>query len=214
MTALSVFRDVLAGVAITVEQPPPNVASGELTAQNVVAFMDRAGQDIVRRAEWPNLVRTAELARQNPRTFPGASLYELPTDFRSMSTGGAVWNPETDTIYRPVLNAAQWLALVEAETTDIFFIGRGLLLTNETAETVNMIYNAIGWVQPRGDATTGNETTRIGDNADTFLIPEDLLRDGAIWRWNREKGLEYQNLQEEFDENLLLYYRNARGVPD
>ena len=208
MTALSVYKEVLAAISVGI--PDPSVTSNDLTELNVLSFIGRAGKDIAKKAEWPNLIKGVTIGRQNADTIPGQSRYALPADFNSFATGSPVRDTATSERFEVIVNMSTWLTIgsraAAADDTKYMFMAGGHIYTNYTSPNIDLFYVSKNWL-----TSGGSGQTAIQADADVFLIPEELIRDGAIWRWNREKGLEYQSLQEEFDENLQVFYSDAKG---
>ena len=143
-SARDVYKEILASIAVGVEAP--SVLSSDLTEKNIVAFMNRAGRDVARKAEWPDLMTRVEIARQDAGDFPGVSRYVLPADFNAMATGGGVSDPESSKVYRPVVNLSIWTYAAESDT-GTFFISDGFIYTGGNASNIALIYNSSDWVR-------------------------------------------------------------------
>ena len=71
------------------------------------------------------------------------------------------------------------------------------------ADGAKMTYVSKNWITGGKSAVTAN--------ADTFLIPERLIRLGALWRWLREKGQPYDDNMAEFEADLVQEVKANRG---
>lgn len=49
---------------------------------------------------------------------------------------------------------------------------------------------------------SGNLKTSFTADSDVYLLPEDLLTLGLIWRWRRSKGLDYSQEQDTYDDAM------------
>lgn len=209
MTATTVYNEVLSAIGLSF--PSPSVVSTDPSQMSVVSFINRAGKDIAVKAEWPRLLTRAALPREDVGALLGYSKFVLPPDFGSLAVGGLVTDENTGEVYEGVVNTALWSVVARVPATDVdtkyFFIHGDSVLTNYAdIGVLSVEYVSTGWVRS-GD----EEFDTVQAASDEFNVPEVLVRDGAIWRWRRQNSYDYQSLQEEFDENLLILYNDAKG---
>jgi len=58
---------------------------------------------------------------------------------------------------------------------------------------------------------TGATTNKFANDADTYVLPDDLLILGLMWRWKRAKGLDYSQEFKTYDDQLTAELGRSAG---
>jgi len=198
MSAEDVLVSVLTEVGL--EKQTPQVTSTDVDIAQIVEYMNQAGRDIASRAEWSQLFTT-------DTTAGAVSSHTLPTDFREMAESGAVYLNKSDwQPVRMVVDPVTWAFVKARESAQPYcHISGGALLFSPALDSDGAKYTYLtrNWVSDSKD--------KITSNADTFLIPERLVRGMTVVLWLREKGIAYDDQLAEFEANLLTDIRADRG---
>lgn len=199
MTAQTIMSDALPELGI--DQASPSVTSTDFADKQILNFMNKAGQEIAKRAEWASLFKDL--------TVSGSiSAVDLPTDFQRMAESGAVrLNDGTFTPIRAVTSPEQWEMLTATPSAQYFYhITEGEIQFSPALPAGGALvrYISKNWVSGDKSAITAD--------ADTTLIPERLIVMGLIWRFKRQKGLPYEDYFAEFEAELETSIRDNRGA--
>ena len=190
MSVLSVIQSVapLLGIA----RPSVALTSTDITVQQLVAILQEEGDELARRHDW------GALKTPLPGTFSGDGTtlsFALPANFHRLPNGPIFWR--RDRSYMPLsgpMSDMEWRGLQAVNFTSVVnYAWRRRGNTVEVfpalpaGEIVDYEYLSRAWV-----VTIANDRiTTISNDADTFLLPEVLLKLGTRWRWKKSKGLEY-----------------------
>lgn len=192
MTLLTIAQDVARNTALDV----PATASGSTAREiiNVVQFINDTGLELARRVNWGALRATTTI------TGTGVNAnFALPAYYLKLIEGGAVFAGSV--AVRGGLSPDEWAALTPIEGTPRFYRLRGSsisfypFLANAATASVN--YQSTAWAS--------NGTDRLLLDAETSLIPEDLLVKGAIWRQRRHVGQDFADQIAEYEAALADY---------
>jgi hypothetical protein len=192
MTLLTIAQDVARNTALDV----PATASGSTAREiiNVVQFINDTGLELARRVNWGALRATTTI------TGTGVNAnFALPAYYLKLIDGGAVFAGSV--AVRGGLSPDEWAALTPIEGTPRFYRLRGSsisfypFLANAATASVN--YQSTAWAS--------NGTDRLQLDAETSLIPEDLLVKGAIWRQRRHVGQDFADQIAEYEAALADY---------
>jgi hypothetical protein len=192
MTLLTIAQDVARNTALDV----PATASGstDRAMANIVQFINDTGLELARRVNWGALRATTTI------TGTGVNAnFALPAYYLKLIEGGAVFAGSV--AVRGGLSPDEWAALTPIEGTPRFYRLRGSsisfypFLANAATATVN--YQSTAWAS--------NGTDRLQLDAETSLIPEDLLVKGAIWRQRRHVGQDFADQIAEYEAALADY---------
>lgn len=192
MTLLTIAQDVARNTALDV----PSTASGSTAREivNVVQFVNDTGLELARRVDWGALRATTTVTGNGTNAN-----FTLPAYYSRPIKGGAVLVGGVG--LRGGLSPDEWAALTHVEGTPRFYRLRGSsisfypFLANAATATVN--YQSTAWAS--------NGTDRLLLDAETSLIPEDLLVKGAIWRQRRHVGQDFADQIAEYEAALADY---------
>lgn len=197
MSIGDILPDVLAECGI--DRPSPSVIENTFEMRQIRAFMDTAGRDINRRAEWS--LAQAEVSASD------VSFIDLPDDFQEMAeTGSVVVGSGEFSPARAVVAPELWQMLEREPSEQQFYHMRGGRIYFSPpigGEGVTVRYVSKNWLI--GKAAVEN-------NDDETVFPEYLLQRAVIWRWRRQKGLKYDDELAEYEADLEAAIKADRGV--
>jgi len=189
MTAESVLTNVL--LEIGLDNASAQLTSNDYEIRQIKAFMNAAGKDVSRRAEWYHLVKELTVAGS-------VGDVDLPDDFQMLTEQNAVRLNKTGFHQvRPAAGPEVWgLLSARPSTQPYYHLHAGKILFSPALDTdgAKVRYVSRHWVEGK------EEITQNGDN---LLVPERLIEKGAIWRWKRQKGLPYDDMLAEFEADLI-----------
>ena len=198
MSAEDVLIHVL--LAVGLDRPGAQLTAGDFEIDQIKAFMNEAGTDIARRAQWSGLFKTHTIEGE-------VSAVDLPEDFYQMAQNGAVrLNKEGFYPVLPVLAPEQWAFLSMRPSAQAHYhLSQGQVQFSPALDEDGavMLYLSSWWVEGKG---------AISQNSDEILIPERLVEKGTVWRWKRQKGMTYDDLLAEFEADLEAELNADRGA--
>lgn len=197
MTADAALNTMLA--LIELDRPGVQLGNSDYEIRQILMFLNEAGQDIARRAEWSRLF--------GEFTVPGgSSSFPLPADFYSLPSMGAVrLAKEGFHPVKPVVQPELWEMLSRTPSaTPYFYLRDGRMYFSPTVDLEGAVvrYISKNWVEDR-DFITGN-----GDN---LHIPPRLVAQDAACRWLRSKGMPFDDLLAQFEAAFATEIQADRG---
>jgi hypothetical protein len=197
MTAENVLANVL--LEIRLDNTSAQLTSNAYEIRQIRAFMNAAGKDVSRRAEWYRLVKEWTVAGN-------VSEASLPGDFQMLTEQNAVRLNKTGSHQvRPAAGPEVWELLSARPSTQPYYhvhAGTILFAPALDADGAKVRYVSRHWVE---------DSQEITQNGDTLLVPERLIEKGTIWRWKRQKGLPYDDVLAEFEADLIGEIKADRG---
>lgn len=197
MTASAALNTMLS--LIELDRPAMQLSNSDYETRQILTFLNEAGQDIARRAEWSRLF--GEI------TVPGGStFFPLPADFYSLPSMGAVrlakagFHP-----VKPVVQPELWEMLSRTPSaTPHYYLRDGRIYFAPAVDLEGAVvrYTSKNWVEDR-DFISGN-----GDN---LHIPARLVAQDAACRWLRSKGMPFDDLQAQFEAGFAAEIQADRG---
>lgn len=202
MSLLTISQRVAAIVSI---KKPTIVVGGDDTILEVLALANQTGEELMRRGEWSRLYQEQAVGATQ-------SAIALPADFHRLIQGGAVMEGGASTSFiRGATSSDQWRLLKKSTSTQpYFFINGGSIefYPDTTANGANVAYVSKYWVKP----VTGPNKIEFTSDDDIALFSEELMVKGVVWRWRRNKGLDYQDQLAEFEADFVTELKADRGV--
>jgi hypothetical protein len=190
--------------------PTQAVASTNPDIQQLVAFAEDTGRELMERANWVNLDTPGSVTGDGTST-----LFQLPLDWDRFSPSdksprGALVSTKFPLLplFGPIntedLNMLK--ALPASTVRPVWRIIGGALEiwpALSAGELVSFNYYSSFWIM--NAARTASQSSWRADD-DFSLINEDTVLKGVIWRWKAAKGLQYA---EEFRGYETSLARNA-----
>lgn len=206
MSALDVLNNILDEIGI--EKDAPELSSE--TDKDIVEireFMNLSGQDIVRRADFSNIIANKFLGGD-------VAQVSMPSNFLRFVSGGNAVKLNKSGVFSSLINVdndASWQLIksIPSNNAKYYHVAQGFMKFSPDldADGAFITYISKNWID---DVDTGK--SEINDNGDILLIPEKLVHKGAVWRWLRKKGMPYEDHISEFEADLLTELQSSRGI--
>lgn len=176
-------------------------SNNDRTAQEILAMAQEAGEEIARRAEWSKMYKEDAVSS-------GETYKAIPSDFHRLIQGGAI-TLATGRPVMPVKGADQWrfLSAVPSTSPHYFIKASQFLFSPALSSAATIAYVSKNWV-----LSNTSELDAFATDDDTVQFPEPLLALGILWRYRRSKGLQYEDIEAEFEAELAREIRADRGV--
>lgn len=198
MTLLSIARSIAVNTGTPI--PATVLSSVDPDALKIVEFTQAAGEEIARRVDWGALRDTVTITGTGSNDD-----FALPTDFARLVPGNSVTVGGIPV--RVGISADEWNSLTAVPGTPRYarLIGSSIsFYPYPTLDmTINVAYQSKNWC--------GNGTA-WGSDGDIGLVPEVLIQQGAMWRWRRQIGQDYQDYLAEFEASLTEYSKFDDGM--
>lgn len=198
MSLLSIAQDM--SVLVSIQSPTAVLSNLTEDNRKIVRFTTDAAEELARRVDWAALRGTMTV------TGTGSNdSFALPDGFSRLIEGNAI-KTSTGPV-RVGLSADEWNSLTPVEGVPRYAYLAGntisfypfLALAGEATVT----YQSKNWC-PSG--------TDWGDDAEGALVPESLIRMGALWRWRRHLGQDIQDFLAEYESALADRAKFDGGV--
>lgn len=137
------------------------------------------------------------------------TFYVLPTPTATDAGHTMVFEYSSENWLRP---ATVWSAGLSVSGTDYVYYGDNIYskvsgtTTGATAPT-----HSIGSVSDGGVTWAFASYEGILADTDVPLLRDELLIEGARWRFKREKGLDYQEIKQTWEEHIRIHCADSRG---
>jgi len=176
--------------------------SGGDDARTMLAIAQQAGEEIAHRVDWNRLIKAAAIA---------AVPYTLPEDYHR-PIPGAMIATALGVLVRPVTNSGQWAVLRQVGSTlPYYYRSGGRLDIVPTSAGTNATLNYVsGHFVAKSNGTDFRAVFASDD--DSTVYTEDLLVKNMVWRWKRQKGLDYTDDLAEFEAMLKAEINADRGI--
>ena len=217
MSLLSVCQDT----ARIVGFEPPNsiVGNSDTTARRLFGLVNIAGKSIakVSGVSWPILEVEYTFS-----TVDGQAEYSLPSDFDYVISD-TIWNRDEFDIIRGPMTPQQWqqyksgiigssvfrqryrFKRAASSLINVFVIDP----TPSSAQDMVFEYVSKNWVRDSGST---NSYDSYQNDTDVALLDEYLITLSLVWRFKKEKGLDYiVDLKEYETELMKAQSRNGKA---
>jgi hypothetical protein len=176
--------------------------SGGDDARTMLVIAQEAGEEIAHRVDWNKLLKTATIA---------ATPYTLPENYHRPVPGSMIVTA-LGQLVRPVTNTGQWAVLGQVGSTQPYYYRSGgkIDIVPTSAGTNATLNYVSGHFVARSNGTDFRATFAADD--DTTVFTEDLLVKNMVWRWKRQKGLDYTDDLAEFEAMLKAEINADRGI--
>lgn len=158
----------------------------------------------------------ANLTTTNTTLAFGQEIYSLPSDYDRMINGtfwdrGYRWQ-----VYGP-LSPQEWQVLKSGLSPTgprrRFRIFGGTVHIDPIPYDSNTLvyeYYGMGYAL----STLGVAKTQFDTDTDTYVLPDDLLTQGLIWRWRRAKGLDYGQEFKSYEDAICRELARDASMPE
>lgn len=198
MSLLSIAQEIAVNIGI----PVPSTALGtDPDTRRIVQYTQEAANEVARRADWAALRSTTTILGTGSNDD-----FELPSGFARLTTGATV---TVDSVpVRGGLSQSEWFALSPTSGTPRYFRLSGSMISfypyPTSGTSVSISYLSENWCSAGGKAWA--------DDTNTALIPEQLIVKGAVWRWRRMLGKDFQDYLSEFEAALQDLAKSDGGM--
>ncbi|RUY01481.1 hypothetical protein, partial [Mesorhizobium sp. M7A.F.Ca.CA.004.04.1.1] len=190
--------DVVKGAATVLGMDVPTLVYGA-TNREMVEMQELANvmaSEIVDAYDWQKLLVL--------KTFIGDGTtadFDLPDDYERMQQTSSLWSSRWLWATNHLTSPDQW---IELQVTPIATVNGYWIIFGDqfhqwpvmaSTETVKFFYVSNEIVK----ASNNSLKPAFTEDADTFRLSERLLKLAIIYRWKQNKGLAYQQAQDDFE---------------
>lgn len=190
MSVLTVVQDAMALCGL----PRPTIVVGgnNPTVAQFEALLRFEATELNKYKDWRNLKVQGQLTGDGTSTE-----FVLPVDFDRWALGEVFFTSGLTGAYLPQVTDEQWTAMRAGGFTLPAYPGPfwrmfGTMVQFSSApilnDTLDFEYRSNFWISSEDQTARRN---RWADDTDFFLMPEDILTLGCVWRFKNAKGLEY-----------------------
>jgi hypothetical protein len=195
VTLLTVFQE--ASTVIGMDVPDSVYGSSAREHQELGVVANTMGRRIARAYEWQELKRTATIVGDGVTTdFP------LPADYDRMPKKAELWS-NSIAAFTHVTDYDKWLeylTVMFSTVSNIWTLLGGRIHVRPVLATgVAATYAYQSKLFGRG---VGGDKGRFDNDADEFVLNEELLRLGIIFQWKANKGHAYAEDMANYEELL------------
>jgi hypothetical protein len=190
--------------------PTSIVGSSDTSAILWLALANEEGRELARRHDWQAITVDYTVATL------GAELQtDLPSDFERLLPYPELWNRSTSQMYSGPTSARAWGQIkgtgISTGTPGWWrLLGNALYITPAptAGQTLAFPYVSNAWVQPE----SGSNKDHFTLDTDTALLPERLITLGIIWRFKKNKGLDYAEEMGTYEREVERAASRDRGL--
>lgn len=213
MSLLSICQDVLDLVGW--DSLTSVSSSTDKTARQIRALANQELENLGKRFDWRHL--SVEYLFT---TVVGQSTYDLPEDFGKLLQD-SVYNRDEYYRLRSSMSESQWnawryglLGSLSHQRYRINFSGTSpkfvLSPTPDTEENMVLWYKSNYYAFDNSNAAKA----KYDQDTDVSRIPEDVVKQGLLWRFRRAKGLDFSAELAEYNEMSRTRFAQTRGESD
>jgi hypothetical protein len=176
-----------------IARPTVVMASTDDTIRVMRALATQEGRELAARAIWQRLTLETSFTTLAQQVQTSA----IPADFACF-VNNTMWNYTQQEAMTGPLEPHQWQAMsanMVATSSNLYYRVRGndiILLPDPTAgDTIKYEYVSSYWVDTDADGL--GETDAWAADANTSLLPEELLTLGITWRWLKRNRLQFSD---------------------
>jgi len=188
MSLLDIAKNIAVNVGIGV--PSEVKSSGDPDALKILRFTEEAGEEVARRANWGALRKTTTITGNGDN-----ELFNIAADFARVIPGTAI--KSNGVTIRTGLSADEWNSLPPAVGTPRYARLEAATVAFwpylPDGQSAEVTYQSLNWCE--------GGTSWLSDG-DTPFVPQILVEKGALWRWRRQLGADYQDQFAEFETAL------------
>lgn len=198
MTLLTMAQNIAVNVGV---QPPTAVMSDpDADDRKFIEYTQAAANELARRVDWSALRTTQTITGTGSNdNFSLGNTFSRLTSGMAVSVGGAA--------IRGSLSPDEWNSLTPVVGTPRFFRLLGKSISFYPYPTLGLAISVSSqsesWCSAGGKEWTAD--------TDTALVPEEIVAKGAIWRWRRQLGADFQDYLAEFEAALADHSKFDEG---
>ena len=211
---MTLLVDILARIARQTSVTPPSswLTATDATSMEIMDFLDETVQDVRDRLD-----AVGPMSKNATITGTGAESYSLPADMvRLHRTPLAVYEQQrTRRGCVPINDDGTWQYMKDVGSAGAYryFRLRGhaenwtidFMRPLESGVTVIVGYMSTIWIK-NGTEEKATFTSATDDS----MLPRRLVETGTIWRFRRRAGLQYDDVQREYEVEMAKLSNDAR----
>jgi hypothetical protein len=209
VTLLTAMQEVQRECSLTVTAAV--AADGQETQNLLLRLANKEAREVTRRKDWPQLTRTQSFT---------ASLASLQASGKASDFARSIpdtfWNRSTDRQIAGPLNAQEWaLAFGQPVTSTIQqhamfrYDGLHIFPAPTVADTIAYEY-IINTPVLAADGTTYK--TAFTADTDNYVLDEEMLILGVVWRYLKTKGRDYAEALKDYEMRVESEINASRGA--
>lgn len=204
MNVLELIRAVCGTIGI--QRPSSVVGSGDVQVVQLGELLNEEGSELASRYDWSRLIREATfntLAQEDQGELE--TIIGAPNAYRHI-VNETIWNRTTkEPIYGPRAPRIWqgFKALVVTGPYPEYRIRGGNLLmipTPSAGDSCYFEYVTKNWIESSDGVS---QRSRIANDEDVFLLDDELIRQGVIWRWRAAKGLDFSSDYQKYESRVI-----------
>lgn len=189
-----------AAIRLVRRKPQEFFSAQDVFSMEICDLANDVARDIMRANEWRGLTKLKEM------TGDGTSFaFSLPDDYDRMLIKGAVYRPDWNTWhYTPAQDLDEWQDLRNGAPT--VSPGYWIILAGQmqiwppipAATKAQFYYISNACVK----SASGTAQAEFKADTDNFVLDDELLTLGIIWRWRAQNRLEYAEDMANYEKAL------------
>lgn len=214
MSLLTLAKKTARSVGIAV--PTTVIGNTDRGIIQLLALANEEGEDLAARTQWTAMWNEAtftQVAAALQGTIQGGIVSDGDYDYIFNST---MWNRTTQSPIMGPLTPRDWQTLKAFPVTGPYpqyKIERGKLYFDpagaNATDTIAFHYKSTSWCESSGG--TG-QSEWLADN-DVGRLDESIMRLGLIWRWKKQKGLDYAEDFNTYERRVINAIARDGGAP-
>lgn len=201
-TLLEIAKAVAVEIGVEI---PLTVTGDDPDAIKMVRFINATGTELARRVDWSALNERHDIVGTGSPT-----VHALADDHDRLAQGLCVTG--SGGAVRGSITADEWFSLVPSEGVPRYFRSTATDIRfypyPAVAEGVTVSYQSRNWAQSASGA--GKSVLETDD--DQPKLPCALFVRGAIWRWMRHVGRDFNDQMGEYEAQLADYAKAEGGI--
>lgn len=189
--------------------PSAVIGTSDTTILQILRLLEEEGNDLAQRGPW-NVLTLQASHTTTAAEDQGPITTIAPTSYRYI-VNDTIWDRSGKLPIFPV-DGPDWQA-IKATISSVSpyryrLRGGNLLVTPTPTAGLSWYFEYISSAWILNGAST--KVRYFVADADTMILPEDLLLAGLRWRYLREKGLEYAELFSTYEKQVEYYLSHER----
>ncbi len=213
---MTLIVDILARIARQTSVTPPSswLTASDATSLEILDFLDETVQDVRDRID-----AVGPMSKSVTITGTDAESYTLPADMvRLHRTPLAVYEQlRTRRACVPINDDGTWQYMKDLGSAGAYRYYRlrghegswsiDFMRPLESGVTVIVGYMSTVWIKNGSD-----EKSAFTSATDDSMLPRRLVEAGTVWRFRRRAGLEYADMQREYEVEMAKLSNDSRTI--